>query len=152
MAVVAASATVGMGGHLLEGWGPGRRPTGAIRSYLNSRGGGAGLSLVLPERPVEPLGPQRGRRIGPVLVVRQQALGHVHDALDQASPGVAELLAPPAQPAIPDVPGQPGPSGIAGCAGGRSEEHTSELQSRRDLVCRLLLEKKKKKYNKTPES
>src|SRR6266496_297188 len=28
---------------------------------------------------------------------------------------------------------------------GRSEEHTSELQSRRDLVCRLLLEKKKNK-------
>src|SRR5690349_22543694 len=27
--------------------------------------------------------------------------------------------------------------------GVRSEEHTSELQSRRDLVCRLLLEKKK---------
>src|SRR5690349_22578712 len=27
----------------------------------------------------------------------------------------------------------------------RSEEHTSELQSRRDLVCRLLLEKKKVK-------
>src|SRR5438105_11077921 len=27
----------------------------------------------------------------------------------------------------------------------RSEEHTSELQSRVDLVCRLLLEKKKKK-------
>src|SRR5690349_21891327 len=31
----------------------------------------------------------------------------------------------------------------------RSEEHTSELQSRRDLVCRLLLEKKKKKKKKT---
>src|SRR5436309_15731938 len=30
-------------------------------------------------------------------------------------------------------------------AGGRSEEHTSELQSRENLVCRLLLEKKKKK-------
>src|SRR5438874_8834949 len=30
----------------------------------------------------------------------------------------------------------------------RSEEHTSELQSRRDLVCRLLLEKKKTKENK----
>src|SRR5438132_8514044 len=28
---------------------------------------------------------------------------------------------------------------------GRSEEHTSELQSHSDLVCRLLLEKKKKK-------
>src|SRR2546429_3527386 len=29
----------------------------------------------------------------------------------------------------------------------RSEEHTSELQSRLHLVCRLLLEKKKKKYH-----
>src|SRR5690349_22781464 len=28
----------------------------------------------------------------------------------------------------------------------RSEEHTSELQSRRDLVCRLLLEKKKTEH------
>src|SRR3970282_1939349 len=28
----------------------------------------------------------------------------------------------------------------------RSEEHTSELQSRRDLVCRLLLEKQKQTY------
>src|SRR5947199_4340707 len=37
----------------------------------------------------------------------------------------------------------------SGCGGasGRSEEHTSELQSLRHLVCRLLLEKKKK--NKT---
>src|SRR2546422_5674732 len=32
-----------------------------------------------------------------------------------------------------------------GARGGRSEEHTSELQSRLHLVCRLLLEKKKKK-------
>src|SRR5205809_3048273 len=31
------------------------------------------------------------------------------------------------------------------CVGLRSEEHTSELQSRLHLVCRLLLEKKKKK-------
>src|SRR5258707_9519329 len=31
---------------------------------------------------------------------------------------------------------------------GRSEEHTSELQSRQYLVCRLLLEKKKKLCNK----
>src|SRR5438034_3749433 len=35
-----------------------------------------------------------------------------------------------------------------GHAGFRSEEHTSELQSHSDLVCRLLLEKKKKN-NKT---
>src|SRR5690349_24211465 len=33
---------------------------------------------------------------------------------------------------------------LLAAGGGRSEEHTSELQSRRDLVCRLLLEKKKK--------
>src|SRR5688572_31803528 len=31
---------------------------------------------------------------------------------------------------------------------GRSEEHTSELQSQSNLVCRLLLEKKKKKIKK----
>src|SRR5438874_8572486 len=39
------------------------------------------------------------------------------------------------------------PSGLVGWRQSiaRSEEHTSELQSRRDLVCRLLLEKKKKK-------
>src|SRR5262245_62719556 len=36
-------------------------------------------------------------------------------------------------------------------AGDRSEEHTSELQSLRHLVCRLLLEKKKKKkYKEQP--
>src|SRR2546428_7688930 len=34
-------------------------------------------------------------------------------------------------------------------AGSRSEEHTSELQSRSDLVCRLLLEKKKKTARST---
>src|SRR5256885_8603634 len=33
------------------------------------------------------------------------------------------------------------------CTGMRSEEHTSELQSPCNLVCRLLLEKKKKKKN-----
>src|SRR6266536_4654179 len=42
------------------------------------------------------------------------------------------------------TPGTPWP-GRACRWSGRSEEHTSELQSRVDLVCRLLLEKKKKK-------
>src|SRR3712207_7512281 len=40
-------------------------------------------------------------------------------------------------------PGQGGK--MARSAGSRSEEHTSELQSRQYLVCRLLLEKKKNK-------
>src|SRR2546422_6867794 len=39
--------------------------------------------------------------------------------------------------------------GLALGAAGRSEEHTSELQSRLHLVCRLLLEKKKN--NRTPK-
>src|SRR2546427_4029576 len=34
---------------------------------------------------------------------------------------------------------------------GRSEEHTSELQSQSNLVCRLLLEKKKKKKYNLPK-
>src|SRR5207247_5614864 len=48
-------------------------------------------------------------------------------------------------PAIgrPMIPNPMNPTGVlSGCV--RSEEHTSELQSRVDLVCRLLLEKKKK--------
>src|SRR2546428_1102968 len=35
---------------------------------------------------------------------------------------------------------------------GRSEEHTSELQSRSDLVCRLLLEKKKTSQHNPPRA
>src|SRR5438105_11261894 len=46
-----------------------------------------------------------------------------------------------------DIDVTPLPIG-ARAEGSRSEEHTSELQSRVDLVCRLLLEKKKKKKKK----
>src|SRR5690349_23412338 len=55
-------------------------------------------------------------------------------------------------PAVGDLDGVGGPEVVigggnrVGINGPRSEEHTSELQSRRDLVCRLLLEKKKTKY------
>src|SRR5437867_10081051 len=47
-----------------------------------------------------------------------------------------------------------GRSGGRACGGlrPRSEEHTSELQSPYDLVCRLLLEKKKKKQKKPYET
>src|SRR3712207_7938745 len=46
-----------------------------------------------------------------------------------------------------EVGGEPfGPLGAG--LGVRSEEHTSELQSRQYLVCRLLLEKKKNKVHK----
>src|SRR3712207_7411908 len=43
-----------------------------------------------------------------------------------------------------DVAGPQGGRGQRPPPGRRSEEHTSELQSRQYLVCRLLLEKKKK--------
>src|SRR6266508_6080982 len=42
--------------------------------------------------------------------------------------------------------------GAVGKHDGRSEEHTSELQSRGHLVCRLLLEKKKKSQNRSRSS
>src|SRR2546430_11464121 len=42
-----------------------------------------------------------------------------------------------------------GPVGAARNISQRSEEHTSELQSQSNLVCRLLLEKKKKKNQTT---
>src|SRR3712207_7974363 len=69
------------------------------------------------------------------------------------------VVLPATQPAIhgdrpPDVDAQSfaaqpgpqsrGPADEDGQDWGRSEEHTSELQSRQYLVCRLLLEKKKK--------
>src|SRR5688572_32637811 len=45
----------------------------------------------------------------------------------------------------PDVPNPFCSRVVRYAAGCRSEEHTSELQSQSNLVCRLLLEKKKKK-------
>src|SRR3712207_7133010 len=51
-----------------------------------------------------------------------------------AVPGTTPAPAPATPPTVP-APSKPAPT--------RSEEHTSELQSRQYLVCRLLLEKKK---------
>src|SRR2546430_8719990 len=57
------------------------------------------------------------------------------------------VLEPLARPRVPSpARRQSRPSGVArmSAAASRSEEHTSELQSQSNLVCRLLLEKKKK--------
>src|SRR5437016_8068823 len=53
-------------------------------------------------------------------------------------------------PQFSDQPNAPGPDGAIRLRQEfeRSEEHTSELQSLTNLVCRLLLEKKKKTTNK----
>src|SRR2546430_6596210 len=49
----------------------------------------------------------------------------------------------PAGPISPTVPVATQPAAKITIANARSEEHTSELQSQSNLVCRLLLEKKK---------
>src|SRR5437773_12187141 len=74
----------------------------------------------------------------------------LHDALPiwvtsgSRATGRAEALAPTTwRRSVPPV----WPGSRARRAWLRSEEHTSELQSHHDLVCRLLLEKKKKKTN-----
>src|SRR5437588_2156470 len=59
------------------------------------------------------------------------------------SPGGAERCAADRAARRHRAPVARGPGPQAGGPGARSEEHTSELQSHSDLVCRLLLEKKK---------
>src|SRR2546422_5901791 len=69
---------------------------------------------------------------------------------DSSLCGLARLQAPRSLGAIAPVPGNARPAkdaarrtAMLGHEVSRSEEHTSELQSRLHLVCRLLLEKKK---------
>src|SRR2546427_11877399 len=64
----------------------------------------------------------------------------LHDALPISSSA-------PSRPAVSGCWSRPSRYGI-GSLKRRSEEHTSELQSQSNLVCRLLLEKKKKKEKK----
>src|SRR2546427_1078755 len=101
----------------------------------------------------EALGPDGGSKLraqdlernGPVMANVVGEIDRRHSpaaefALDRVTPGEGDLKA--------------GQLVCHGCSGGqrirtskgRSEEHTSELQSQSNLVCRLLLEKKKKKH------
>src|SRR2546422_7183853 len=65
-----------------------------------------------------------GRRAGPLVAAGRAGVGERRAGLGHEAPGVG--------------------------AGPRSEEHTSELQSRLHLVCRLLLEKKKHRHGGLP--
>src|SRR5207249_7983339 len=70
----------------------------------------------------------------------------LHDALPISKR--ASVL-PPIRPFMPaNEPPKSRARQSAARSASRSEEHTSELQSRFDLVCRLLLEKKKKQKKK----
>src|SRR5436305_15217020 len=77
----------------------------------------------------------------------------LHDALPISCGACSRRMVRPLEKGMLSAGGslQPGPSGMGFGRGSsltsaptRSEEHTSELQSRPHLVCRLLLEKKKK--------
>src|SRR6266496_709066 len=63
-------------------------------------------------------------------------------------PKKSRISAPEAASRLPVGSSARTTAGSVTSARARSEEHTSELQSRRDLVCRLLLEKKNKNYEK----
>src|SRR2546430_9443511 len=77
----------------------------------------------------------------------------LHDALP-ISPTAAPASPPQASPGAATTSGSTTPSGCSASSTSftrsfrRSEEHTSELQSQSNLVCRLLLEKKKKQYSR----
>src|SRR3712207_8651743 len=68
--------------------------------------------------------------------------------LDVRRPGaqVLPLLAPHRSSRSPPATSSGSPSRTPAPSRPRSEEHTSELQSRQYLVCRLLLEKKNKRH------
>src|SRR5437870_8286069 len=81
----------------------------------------------------------------------------LHDALPISRSAMGSIPAPGPPGAPPGIPpGPPGPPGPPpapidpGSTMTRSEEHTSELQSRGHLVCRLLLEKKTTPANRRP--
>src|SRR5690625_6834747 len=85
---------------------------------------------------------------GPELLMLHGSGGGAGDWNDVAEPLTDDFTVIAA-----DLPGHGRSGGLTPCPGrsARSEEHTSELQSRGHLVCRLLLEKKKnihKKYYK----
>ena len=72
--------------------------------------------------------------------------GHKYSNLGRAGNELGSLLSESKDlTTVPTMPAKPLVTAQAIFILGRSEEHTSELQSRQYLVCRLLLEKKKNK-------
>src|SRR5690606_28405869 len=157
-------ADAGVGGAVLA---DGRGPEGAVGAFPAVPGGGAARGVVAAAGAglgavdgrlaaaaagalaVAPAARRAGRRDDGQLRVRAGAVAAVHRLFDLLRRAVADHRA---VGAVPRRAGRPAPLGrdlhrVARSAGGaaRSEEHTSELQSRENLVCRLLLEKKKYK-------
>src|SRR6266568_6445487 len=122
------------------------RHPGAEARGFRADGGGAGLHGLGPD------GDAAGQP-GPPGVPPPRRAGQ--DPGDGQAPGQGRAARDPADPEVPRLPpGQYvqasmpvlhyGPVPACNPQTWRSEEHTSELQSQFHLVCRLLLEKKKK--------
>src|SRR2546430_13687725 len=80
---------------------------------------------------------------------RERANSTAHKASSSRSPGARPYTpgrVPGAIPPLSEARGISTTDATAHRLDRRSEEHTSELQSQSNLVCRLLLEKKKTKY------
>src|SRR5690606_41989452 len=86
--------------------------------------------------PISPGGKVRVRRAGSAEVCRSAASGPEASITSRVRPALRPSCSPLMRGASAAAAVAP--------ARNRSEEHTSELQSRENLVCRLLLEKKKK--------
>src|SRR5262249_59844555 len=98
------------------------------------------LPLHLPSLPLPPVSPFFFSNDPPPPEIYTLSL---HDALPISRQ-------PP--PSRPPAPAAAGARAARASPRSRSEEHTSELQSLTNLVCRLLLEKKKKNHNEHPST
>src|SRR2546422_4022173 len=99
---------------------------GSRRILLTERGASFGYNNLVTDFRSLPI----MRRLGYPVIFDATHSVQLPGGAGTRSSGQREFVAPLARAAV--------------AVGGRSEEHTSELQSRLHLVCRLLLEKKKK--------
>src|SRR2546429_5832065 len=79
----------------------------------------------------------------PANIVSQERDSNISFPILRTRPKAARMTPEPALTRATPIFSNSAIAGQAGFARMRSEEHTSELQSRLHLVCRLLLEKKK---------
>src|SRR5438034_2965193 len=118
---------------VLGAWTPTRAQSGMHRHGPGGGAGDAGMMLPFLVRSAG-LSPEQDAKVREILAARRAASRALAGDLRQAQRDLSDKLLAPGP--LKDADLQP-----------RSEEHTSELQSHSDLVCRLLLEKKKKKQN-----
>src|SRR5207249_11577101 len=92
----------------------------------------------------------KGSLLEDVAVLRERSIRR-HDRPPLSWPQAENAVSEHLSTFIGDVSPRPCSRSLSAFRPRRSEEHTSELQSRFDLVCRLLLEKKKKKQTQNTQ-